>query len=131
MSVESLLQELQAIGVNIWPDGDLLRFKAPAGAMTPALTARLKASKSDLMATFTGKAARVDTSIVHPESAAVDLPLLDAIAEFDALIGRLCDIRGYDELARAEMLARRMRLSPDAVRKLLPKMCTAVRSGNR
>ncbi|HLV68496.1 MAG TPA: amino acid adenylation domain-containing protein [Polyangiaceae bacterium] len=49
MSVVSLLRELSARGVELALDGDRLRVNAPRGALTPELTARLKAERDALI----------------------------------------------------------------------------------
>ena len=53
MSAAQLLTELESLGVKVWPDAGVLRFKATAGAMTPELAARVKAVKPELLAILT------------------------------------------------------------------------------
>lgn len=84
MSAAQLLHELRTLGVRVWPDAGALRFKAPADAMTPALTARLKAAKPELLSILAAGASANDDGHAAP-----DLPLLAAVNEYHALIDRL------------------------------------------
>lgn len=95
MSAAHLLHELRTLGVRVWPDAGALRFKAPVGAMTPELTARLKVAKPELLALLSSEP--IDTE------PAPDLPLLAALAEFDALIDRLCAWSKHPPAVREEM----------------------------
>ena len=110
MSASALLSELRAAGVTLAATGDRLKIEAAPGIITPELTARLRAFKPELLAILAG-----DDS--EPSQ---DLPLLAALVEFDALIGRLCDLRGYDDETRGIMRATRCRMSPDNIRAELP-----------
>jgi len=117
MNATALLQELRTLGVKVWPDAGALRFKAPAEAMTPELTARMRAAKPELMAILAGDLAANDDT-----EPAQDLPLLAALAEFDALIDRLCDLSRYPADVRENMRQARRRMSPDNLRLELPVM---------
>lgn len=110
MSAALLLDELRTLGVKVWPDAGALRFKAPAGAITPDLTARLKAFKPELLAILAN----------DDSEPAQDLPLLAVLVEFDALIERLSDLRRYDDETRGLMRTIRSRMSPDSIRTELP-----------
>ena len=77
MSAAQLLTELESLGVKVWPDAGVLRFKATAGAMTPELAARVKAVKPELLAILTTAPAANDDAKERP-----DLPLLAAVIEF-------------------------------------------------
>jgi amino acid adenylation domain-containing protein len=44
-----LLDDLGRLGVQVWAEGDLLRYRAPRGALTPGLLERLKESKAELL----------------------------------------------------------------------------------
>ena len=112
MSAASLWHELRTLGVRVWPDAGALRFKAPAGAMTPELTARLKVAKPELLALLSAEP--IDTE------PAQDLPLLAACVEFEALIERLCDARLHDGETRALMHHTRTHMSPERLRAELP-----------
>ena len=116
MSVAQLLTELQTLGVKVWPDAGALRFKAPAGVMTPELAARVKAIKPELMAILTGEAANDEGE------ARTDDALLADTLELDAIIIRLCDRAGYPDTVRREMQDARRRMNPDNVRGDLPIM---------
>ncbi|MEN1682090.1 MAG: condensation domain-containing protein, partial [Planctomycetota bacterium] len=49
MSVADLQAELAERGCVLWVEGEMLRFRAPDGAITPPLMARLKRSKKELI----------------------------------------------------------------------------------
>jgi hypothetical protein len=44
-----LLDDLGRVGVQVWAEGDLLRYRSPRGALTPGLLGRLKESKAELL----------------------------------------------------------------------------------
>ena len=50
MSVEKLLQDLGAIGVELWLDGGQLRYRGPQEAASPALLGRLREAKTEIIA---------------------------------------------------------------------------------
>ncbi|MEY4545245.1 MAG: hypothetical protein RL685_1440 [Pseudomonadota bacterium] len=47
-----LLAELRRSAITVWAEGDQLRVRAPKGALTPELTARLTRHKADLLLTL-------------------------------------------------------------------------------
>lgn len=49
MTSAELVVDLSRLGVKLWVDGDQLRFKAPQGALTPELKARLREQKGELV----------------------------------------------------------------------------------
>ena len=49
MTVERLLLEVLERGVQLWTDGEDLRFRAPEGALTPDLRQRLRRHKAGLV----------------------------------------------------------------------------------
>ncbi|MFL6197470.1 MAG: condensation domain-containing protein, partial [Thermoanaerobaculia bacterium] len=49
MSAAQLLDDLSRLGVQIWAEGDLLRYRSPRGALTPDLLDRLRESKTALL----------------------------------------------------------------------------------
>lgn len=110
MSAAQLLTELDALGVKVWPDAGALRFKAPAGAMQPELLDRLRAAKPELLAILAGSDAANEDSEPAP-----DLPLMAAVAEYVALLDRLCDLRKHSADTRAELLAASHRMMPAQV----------------
>ena len=114
MTTAHLLDELRSLGVRVWPDAGALRFKAPAGAMTPELTARLKAAKPDLLAILAGDAAG--------DEPATDPAGLERCAELDRIIVSFCAAVRFADDLRELMLSTRRRMSPDAVRAELPIM---------
>ena len=117
MSVAQLLTELQTLGVKVWPDAGALRFKAPAGAMTPELTARLKEHKPELLTILANEPAANDET-----TPGLDLPLLAAVIEFQRLIDRLCRIRGHSETTRGELHALLNHKAPMRIRPELEEM---------
>lgn len=54
MTIRSLLEELSAQGIRLWPEGEQLRYQAPDGRMTPERIAILKQHKADLLAYLKG-----------------------------------------------------------------------------
>ena len=44
-----LLAELARRGVDVWAEGERLRYRAPRGALTPALLGALRAHKAELL----------------------------------------------------------------------------------
>ncbi|MEL6940561.1 MAG: MBL fold metallo-hydrolase, partial [Cyanobacteria bacterium J06598_1] len=50
------LDHLQTLDIRLWLEGDTLRCNAPKGALTPALTAELKANKPAIIALLKGSA---------------------------------------------------------------------------
>lgn len=52
MTAADLVLDLKARGVRLTAEGNRLQYDAPAGVMTPDLLARLKACKSELLATL-------------------------------------------------------------------------------
>ncbi len=49
MNLSTLIQEFKAAGITLWCEGDALRYRAPAGAMTAERIALLRQHKSDLL----------------------------------------------------------------------------------
>jgi amino acid adenylation domain-containing protein len=52
--LSALLNQLQERRIDIWAEGDQLRYRAPAGALTRVLLAELKDRRSDLIAHLAG-----------------------------------------------------------------------------
>jgi amino acid adenylation domain-containing protein len=50
--LSALLNELRERRIELWIEGDRLRYRAPAGALTPVLLAKLRDRRSELMAYF-------------------------------------------------------------------------------
>ena len=61
-----LLAELKRLGIVLWAEGDRLRFKAPDGALTPALKARLQEEKPRLLRMLAAPDSRATTSELPP-----------------------------------------------------------------
>ena len=55
MTAEVLLQELRSRGVRLIPEGDRIRYRAPMGALTPDLKAKLSARKVEVLAALQGE----------------------------------------------------------------------------
>ncbi|KNC05660.1 hypothetical protein AC790_21780 [Pantoea sp. RIT-PI-b] len=53
MNSSTLISELKAAGIVLWCEGDTLRYRAPAGAMTPERVSLLKLHKPELIAALT------------------------------------------------------------------------------
>ncbi len=50
MTLDSLINELDALGILLWTENEQLRFRAPAGALTDKHKALLKSHKAELIA---------------------------------------------------------------------------------
>ena len=55
MTAAALLAELGDRGIELWAEGERLRFRAPAGAMTPELRERIRARRAELLARLAGE----------------------------------------------------------------------------
>ena len=60
MTAEALLHELHSRGVQLTPEGDRIRYRAPRGALTPDLKARLREHKGEVLAVLQGQAGLFD-----------------------------------------------------------------------
>jgi hypothetical protein len=49
VTAEALLHELHNRGVQLFPEGDRIRYRAPRGALTPELKARLSEQKGEVL----------------------------------------------------------------------------------
>ena len=56
MTVSELLKTLKKRGIDLKPEGDSLRYRAPAGALTPALRKALATHKAEVLAHLRGTA---------------------------------------------------------------------------
>ena len=77
MTALELLSSLSSKDIEIWTDGDRLRYNAPKGALTPELRRELAARKSEILALLR-KADTVTSPAsfpVKPVSRAGELPL--------------------------------------------------------
>lgn len=52
MSVESLIEQLNQMGVTLVPEGDKLRYRAPKGVLTTDLLKALSERKHEILASF-------------------------------------------------------------------------------
>jgi hypothetical protein len=99
VNARSLLAELSAARVDVRADGGDLVVRAPRGALTPVLRARLLAAKPELLAEL--HAAETDASASYEAR---------ELACYRAYVAALARAHGYDEptIARAcEWLALR------------------------
>ena len=90
-----LLTDLRRAGVMLAAKGDRLAFDAPAGVMTPAIQAMLKARKRELLAVLAGDhlnaAAALVLTITNPDKSAEMAYLFEeraGICEFDGNMSR-------------------------------------------
>ena len=49
MQAHAYIESFAARGVILWREGDSLKFRAPAGVLTPAVLARLKQAKPKIL----------------------------------------------------------------------------------
>ena len=49
MNYSEIVNELTHQGIQLWCDGDQLRLRAPKGVITPAIKARIKAYKPQIL----------------------------------------------------------------------------------
>lgn len=55
MKVDNLLQQLADLGVNLYLEGDRLRFRAPEGALTPDIRAAIGARRTMIINQLQGR----------------------------------------------------------------------------
>lgn len=110
MSAAELIARARGIGVQLWVDGENLRFRAPHGVLDTQLKAQLAAAKSDVIAELT----RQTELLRAPEDRFEPFPLTDVQAAYS--LGRTSAFRwggvgchGYAEFAVDHSIAR-----PDA-----------------
>jgi hypothetical protein len=77
MTAEALLEQLRARGVDVWADGDRLRYRAPRGALTEELRRGLAERKWELLALLDGGRAAREARVadLRPVPRDHDLPL--------------------------------------------------------
>lgn len=105
MTAAALLAELRALGATVAADGDRLAIDAPAGALTPALLARLRAHKPLILATLAADEPAVAWRVALPRAqlpASGPLPFLTARRTPGR--GERCPRRGEPVEARTEGL---------------------------
>ncbi|MEV2240999.1 amino acid adenylation domain-containing protein [Micromonospora sp. NPDC049891] len=91
MNASDLLDEFASAGIQVWREGQQLRFRAPRGSMTDELLARLRRSKAELLASMSdtiGNAAQEFDPVWldHPEARDEAFPLTDIQSAY--LFGR-------------------------------------------
>lgn len=100
MSVAALIDEVRSIGVQLWVDGENLRFRAPQGVLGADLKAQLSAAKADIIAELSR-----ETQVLRaPQDRFEPFPLTDVQAAYS--VGRTTAFRwggvgchGYAEFA--------------------------------
>ena len=100
---------------------DRLRAKISPDAPKPEPTKPTKPGSVSFVGARPAPSRQISAANDDTEPAQ-DLPLLAAIAEFDGLIARLCDARGWSDVVRVDLLETRKRMRPDAIRDELPTM---------
>ncbi|MFF7991996.1 amino acid adenylation domain-containing protein [Kitasatospora xanthocidica] len=95
MNVTELITELRRTGVQLWEDAGQLRYRAPKGALTPDLLARLRAGKEAVLAQLAEEHAG-PAIVPDPQSGAEPFPLTDVQAAY--LLGR-GDAFGHGKVA--------------------------------
>ena len=81
-SVEDVLRSLEEVGVDLWLDGDRLRFRAPKGVMNDARKTTLRAHKQAIIDRLRG----VSVSAIDPTKRHIPFPLTELQQAY--LIGR-------------------------------------------
>ncbi|MGO8964517.1 amino acid adenylation domain-containing protein [Mycobacterium sp.] len=100
MSAAELIDQVRRIGVQLWVDGENLRFRAPQGVLGADLKAQLAAAKPDIIAELTR-----ETEVLRaPQDRFEPFPLTDVQAAYS--VGRTSAFRwggvgchGYAEFA--------------------------------
>ena len=100
MSAVELIDHVRRIGVQLWVDGEKLRFRAPQGALDADLKAQLTAAKADVIAELTR-----ETKVLRaPQDRFEPFPLTEVQAAYS--VGRTSAFRwggvgchGYAEFA--------------------------------
>src|SRR5262249_56955573 len=77
MTIVELLSALRSNEIQLWVEGETLRYSAPSGALTPALRAELVHHKADLLAVLRQAKENADGKPppLVPVSQVGDLPL--------------------------------------------------------
>ena len=107
MSAADLIDHVRRIGVQLWVDGEDLRFRAPQGVLGADLKDQLAAAKADVIAEL----ARETEVLLAPENRFEPFPLTDVQAAYS--VGRTSAFRwggvgchGYAEFAVDQAVAR-------------------------
>ena len=100
MSAAELIDQARRLGVQLWVDGENLRFRAPQGVLRADLKAQLAAAKADVIAELT----RESELLRAPQDRFEPFPLTDVQAAYS--VGRTSAFRwggvgchGYAEFA--------------------------------
>ena len=84
--LSDLLKDLRQAGVQVWVDGDRLRYKAPKGALTPNLMGELRDRKTEILAFLNTVATETDSApSITPVDRQQPLPLSFAQERFWSL----------------------------------------------
>ena len=84
-SVEILLESLSDRGVQLWVDGDVLRYRGPANALTAAMKTQLRENKSAIVAILKGNGSQIapDVDARHRPFPLTDLQEAYCVGETD------------------------------------------------
>ena len=74
-STFTFLSDLNQQGIRLWTTDDQLRINAPQGALTPELTAQLKARKAEILAFLRQNQSEPKTTPIQPTPRTEPLPL--------------------------------------------------------
>ena len=103
MNITTLVEQFEALGIELSRDGEQLRFRAPQGVVTPALKQRLSEKKTELLRHLSAQEA-ARTLTINPVDRHEPFPLTEAQSAY--LLGRHSvyafgglSCRGYLEIA--------------------------------
>lgn len=88
MTVAALIEELTRLGVTLTPEGDRLRYRAPAGAITPELKQRIVEQKLEIIAVLNHE----DYGAGRPSPENATKPVEERCSEALELLGELTDL---------------------------------------
>lgn len=87
MSAADLIEQVRRIGVQLWVDGENLRFRAPQGVLGADLKAQLSEAKADVIAALTSET----EALRAPQDRLEPFPLTDVQAAYS--VGRTSAFR--------------------------------------
>lgn len=100
MTALELLEDLKKRGVDLEPEGDSLRYRGPAGALTPSLRQALATHKAEVLSHLRGEVDLPAHVGDWPEEWLEVYIERAAIAEFDGGLSRAEAERRAEELVR-------------------------------
>ena len=75
MNAKNLLARLRKLGIEVWADGQWLRYNAPKGALTPDLRTELANHKSEILALLTDSDTQSAPPTLKPVPRRENMPL--------------------------------------------------------